>query len=75
MKNFILGCLFVLLASATSVKTDLITIKPQTPKSTVVFSGYYVDINLKIREYIKQGYIVKEMVGTHSGITIVMEKY
>lgn len=75
MRNFILGCLFVILTSATLSKADLLTVKPATPKSVVVISDYYIDINPKIVSFTKQGYIVKTMVGNHSGITIVMEKY
>lgn len=75
MKNFILGCLFVLLTSATLSKTDLLTFKPATPKSTIVLSDYYIAINTKIKNYAKQGYVVKAMVGNSSGITIIMEKY
>jgi len=75
MRNFILGCLFVLLTSATLSKTDLLTIKPATPISTVVVSDYYADINPQILKRIKQGYIVKSMVSTNSTITAIMEKY
>lgn len=81
MRNFILGCLFVLLTSATLTKTDLLTIKPATPKSVVT---YYGD-NPKefISKYTKMGYIFKhssQSQGSENGsywvtCLIVMEKY
>ena len=81
MRNFILGCLFVLFTSATLTKTDLLTIKPATPKSVVT---YYGD-NPKefISKYTKMGYIFKhssQSQGSNSASSwvhclVVMEKY
>lgn len=72
MKNFLLGALVFALLSFTAVETKLLTIKPATPKSIVVLSDYYFNINSKIESYSKKGYIVKTMVGNSSGITIIM---
>lgn len=73
MRNFILGCLFVLLTSATLTQTDLLTIKPATPKSVVT---YYGD-NPKpfVSKYVKMGYVFKHSNGTYGWTFIIMEKY
>ena len=73
MRNFILGCLFILLTSATLKNTDLLTIKPATPKSVVTYQGE----NPKefVKEYTKLGYIFKHSSGTYGWTFIIMEKY
>jgi hypothetical protein len=77
MKNFILGCLFVLLTSATVTQTDLLTIKPATPKSVVTkVTRYGTETYNFINLYVKKGYIVKSTHGDGSGNwLIIMEKY
>ena len=69
MRNFILGCCFILLTAAGTA--SIMTVKPATPKSVVVYSGLCPgDFIMK---YHKLGYIVKPSGGGYS--LIVMEKY
>jgi hypothetical protein len=75
MKQFALGFIACLFLSFTAVKTDLITIKPATPKFTVCFW----DLNdneakEKLLDYATKGYIVKSVSGDRYRF-IVMEKY
>ncbi|HSE99755.1 MAG TPA: hypothetical protein VLA48_02575 [Nitrososphaeraceae archaeon] len=74
--TFLLGGLvFISFAAAT---TNIMTVKPATPKSTVSFWGYRGDpspITAKINKYSSQGYIVKGMVGSDWTYIVVMEKY
>jgi len=82
MKNlfyFINGVLFITLISATTV--PIMTVKPVTPKTTVVFSDDYTEDEFmdKIKTYVKKGYIVKSIAGSGRQYTdtwiVVMEKY
>lgn len=82
MKNsilgFILGVFAVISIAAGTSSTELLTIKPAIPKSTVSFSGFRSDpepIINKIKIYSSKGYILKEMVGSDYTYIIVMEKY
>lgn len=82
MKNFILGCLFILLTAAGTA--SIMTVKPATPKTfcTKYFSS---EIDAKyVEKYIhakmKQGWILKAVEGANYGETrstwiVVMEKY
>ena len=81
MKNFILGCLLVILTSATigintNINTNILTVKPATPKSIVIFEDYYIYSKEKIKSYCRKGYIVKSTVyiGDFT-VLVVMEKY
>ena len=73
MKNFILGCLFIILTSATVIKTELLTIKPATPKSVVTYYGQ--EPKLFTDKWSSKGYVFKHSHGIHSYSYIVMEKY
>lgn len=78
MKNFILGCLFILLTAAGTA--SIMTVKPATPKATVVLTTNYDsdDIKNKIYPYLRKGYIVKSVAGTSQygrDWIVVMEKY
>lgn len=78
MKNFILGCLFVLLTSATLSQTDLLTVKPAIPKSTIILEGTWGttrETKNRMNNYIKQGYIFKSSVSIDTRALIIMEKY
>ena len=71
MKNFILGCLFILLTAAGTA--SIMTVKPATPKSVIVYDGY--DPKPFILKYSKFGYIISK-THVHNNVTfIVMEKY
>ena len=76
MKNlfyFILGISLITLISATTV--SVMTIKPATPKSTVVFYEYdHKDIPKRVYPYLEKGYIIKAMYGDRYQI-VVLEKY
>lgn len=85
MKNtfyIILGIALVILTSATTA--SIMTVKPATPKSTIVKSfrsmyGLEKDIEEFTKEKIKQGYIVKSVAlmdddSMSKGI-VVLEKY
>jgi hypothetical protein len=73
---FIAGVLFVTLISATTV--SVMTVKPATPKSTVVFYKTWGDelktMN-KIQQYVKEGYIYRASIETDTRAIIIMEKY
>jgi len=81
MKNlfyFLLGVMFVALISATTV--SIMTVRPATPKSVLVFGEEHSQRSCvkSIKEYVKQGYIVKSVAGTSQyGMSwiVVMEKY
>ena len=82
MKNsillFLLGIFVTISIAATIPNTGLLTIKPATPKSVISFYEYSTDpesVVDKINKYSKNGYIVKEMVGSDYSYIIVMEKY
>jgi len=76
--TFLLGIFVAISFAATS--TNLLTVRPASPKYTVVFNiseGSESAVS-KIRVWIKKGYIVKSVSGTSSsGYTwiVVMEKY
>jgi len=63
--------------SATTV--SIMTVKPATPKATIVFTGYNEDdLKEKIFNNVKKGYVVKTVsiggqYGNHN--LVVMEKY
>lgn len=71
--SFILGGICFVLMSATAIKTELLTVKPASPKSYVVYDGE--DPAPFIRKWAKQGYITKCMAGAYGNTTVVMEKY
>jgi hypothetical protein len=79
MKNliyFIAGVLFITLISATTV--SVMTIKPATPKSTIVFYKNWGDEQetiTKIQQYTKAGYVYKGSIETDTRAIIIMEKY
>lgn len=74
---FLLGCLFVVLLSATGVsKSELFTIKPATPKSVICFKRYFDDTESNIKAYVRKGYILKSSTyGGNNSCLVVMEKY
>ena len=82
MKNFTLGCLLVILTSATiststNINTNMLTVKPATPKSIVIFKDRSEYCQEKIKSYYRKGYIVKSTVsvGKFDNILVVMERY
>jgi len=80
--SFLLGgFVFVCVAAGT---TDIMTVKPATPKQTVVkefraMFGLENDVAKYVKEKVKEGYIVKSVMiwddETWSKGVIVMEKY
>ena len=82
MKNsillFLLGIFVTISIAATIPNTGILTIKSVTPKSVISFYGYRASpekVVNKINKYSKNGYVVKEMVGSDYTYIIVMEKY
>lgn len=82
MKNFILGCLFILLTAAGTV--SIMTVKPAKPKSVLIKSFTYQGDSDNVAEYVRQkirsGYILKSVDGANDGQynstwIVVMEKY
>lgn len=78
MKNaiyFILGICLVVLTSASTI--SIMTVKPAKPKSVLVTYGRAYNIKRTACEYIKNGYQIKVIQGTHysNEIMLVMEKY
>ena len=78
MKNaiyFILGICLVILTSASTI--SIMTVKPAKPSSVLVTYGYAEDIKRTANEYVRDGYQIKMIQGTHypSQIMLVMEKY
>lgn len=60
--SFILGCLFIILTAATTIKADLLTVKPARPTSTAVLITTWAGVDetkKKILDYTKKGYIVR----------------
>lgn len=78
MRNFILGCCFILLTAAGTA--SIMTVKPAKPTSTVVLTTLFGPTNIKgdMYKYIRSGYIVKSVAGTNNSAgswIVVMEKY
>ena len=84
MKNFLLGVFTFCLLSFSAISTDIMTIKPATPKHILVksFPNEYSSQN--VADFIKtnciQGWILKSVEGANYGQTpstwiVVMEKY
>jgi hypothetical protein len=86
MKNTLLGLLlgmFLILGTAAST-VSIMTVKPQTPKSTIVksFRSYYgleQDIEKYVKQMVGEGYIVKSIAMSEdkyvSRGAVVLEKY
>ncbi len=64
--------MFVALISATTV--SIMTVKPQLPKSTILFRTNGTE---EVNKYLRQGYIIKTVVkgDEWDSFHIVMEKY
>lgn len=82
MKNnisiFLLGIFASICIGAGISNSELLTVKPTTPKSIVSFSSYRTEpekLIIKINNYSNKGYILKEMVGSDYTFVVVMEKY
>lgn len=78
MRNFILGCCFILLTAAGTA--SIMTVKPAKPIATVVLISDSGAKGIKedVYKYIRKGYIIKSIAGTTQyGYTwiAVMEKY
>ena len=77
MKNtiyFIAGILFTALISTTTI--SVMTIKPATPQSTIVISGWTTtELNENIKPYIKKGFIIKNLAVGDGARAVVLEKY
>lgn len=71
---FIAGVMFVTLISATTV--SIMTVRPANPKYTLAFKELTSNSCVEsIKEYVKQGYIVKSVTGSNRCWIVVMEKY
>lgn len=58
--------------------TDILTVKPATPKSTVIIDCSWGELSSdkrEILEYYKKGYVVSKTVSVDSRALVVMEKY
>jgi hypothetical protein len=77
MKNtiyFIAGILFTALISAGTI--SVMTVKPATPRHTIVVSGWTTyEINYNMKPYIQKGYVVKNLAVGDGFRVVVMEKY
>lgn len=76
--SFILGCCFIILTAATTIKADLLTVKPARPASTAVLITTWAgadETKKKILDYAKKGYIVRSTVAVNTKAIIVLEKY
>lgn len=75
--GFGLGLMVFMLISSTVVTRELITVKPQTPKSTVIiYHNSIIEVRDKAFSYTRRGYIIKTMAVSKSGnVIIVLEKY
>lgn len=78
MKSIMLILLgvFITISFAAGVSGgDFITIKPATPKSTVILKGYPKELQDDSTKYLQQGYIIKDVsVAMNTGI-MILEKY
>lgn len=78
MKNsillFLLGIFVTISIAATTPNTGILTIKPATPKSTVILNTRNYN---EWENYIKKGYQVKSITtgGNYNHVYIVLEKY
>lgn len=82
MKNqilaFALGIFVMLSIAAGSVATDLITIKPATPKLSYVYIGSdEYTVADRIREKMKDGYVVDKIIYSNyqAKTILIMVKY
>ena len=79
MKNlfyFMLGVIFITLISATTV--NIMTVKIQKPKYTVVDIVRNYEVEDYIKNYIKKGYVVKSCsitADSSGGSTLVIMEY
>ena len=78
MKNvfyFLLGISLIVLTSAATV--SVMTVKPEKPKSVLVTYGNVNKIKRTADEYVRKGYQIKMIQGTHYSyeVMLVMEKY
>ena len=80
MKNniliFLLGVFVTISIAATVPNTGLLTIKPATPKATIIVDGWNTEkLNNNMKPYLKAGYIVKNLSAGDGARVVVMEKY
>lgn len=83
MKNALLGFLIAIVlfgTIATTVPNQLLTIKPATPKTTVVSKAIDQDgVQDYVKIYLKQGFVIKNIFRPGGEATgwciVVMEKY
>lgn len=78
---FALGLLMTIAISATTV--SMMTVKPANPVTTLAFYGNPNEIQSKILDYSKKGYIVKTVsplagntnIDSYKTIFVIMERY
>lgn len=72
---FLLGIAVTICFAATT--TDLLTIKPAKPISTIAVSGVHWKVTEKVNELSKQGYQVHSVTATTTAneMVVIMEKY
>ncbi len=78
MKNFILGCITMLLLSFTAIENKLLEVKPAIPKKIIIIDGgKLTDYNMskKINNFINKGYTIKTIYKVNYNTKILMEKY
>ena len=75
--TFLLGIFVTISIAAGTINSDLLTIKPAIPKSTICFKAYSEDIPEKILNYSRQGYQLQQAIGADQkyGIVVIMVKY
>ena len=75
---FLLGILVSICIGAGISNSELLTVKPATPKSVIVLQSEWDTMDntqKRILNYTKQGYIVSSTVGIDTRAFIIMEKY
>jgi hypothetical protein len=82
MKNniliFLLGIFVIISIAATIPNTELFTVKPATPKVTIVIETRSENVQFYVNKYRKLGYVIKDFYPgayyDYDGL-LMMEKY
>lgn len=77
ISTFLLGILVTICIGAGVSNSELLTVKPATPKVVFTKTVYLDEAQLLINEYVSKGYILKSYNGygvAYHGL-LIMEKY
>lgn len=77
ISTFLLGILVTICIGAGVSNSELLTVKPATPKSIISEVCYHNEANSLIKKYALKGYMFKSYsgAGTSNSGVLVMEKY